>query len=43
MIITKKKLKLFHFENYTLTMTLLPRNVLPNLAFDNILYTCIKN
>ena len=40
----KKRLKLFHFDNYALAMTLLPRNLVRQIfVFHNMLYTQIKN
>ena len=44
MTVIKKKLKLFHFDNYVLTMTLLPKKLVRQIfGFQNILHTWIKN
>ena len=40
----KKNLKLFHFDNFALIMTILPRKLVPqSFGFQNIIYTCIDN
>ena len=43
-IIIKKKLKLFHFDNYALTMAPLPRKLVRQIFwFPKKLYTSIEN
>ena len=41
---TKKKLKLYHFDNYALTITLLPRKLVPQISWfpKYILYSYQK-